>query len=135
MRQKFVYTLFAVSLAIMLATSFQSRLTVNGYITWLGGFTFVAWAFYGLDKNIAEFKKLKGWRVPELTLNLLALLGGFLGAWVGRAMFNHKTNAKKHPVILIVLVISTLCHIYLTIRVLYGPALLWWPPQNWFSFG
>ena len=135
MRQKLIYTLIAVALAVMLATSFQSRLTVNGYFTWLGGFTFIAWAFYGLDKNIAEFKRLKGWRVPELTLNLLALLGGFLGAWVGRAMFNHKTNIKKHPVILIVLIISTLCHIYLTIRVLYGPTLLWWPPQNWFSFG
>ena len=100
----------------------------------MGGFTFIAWAFYGLDKNLAEFNRLKGWRVPELTLNLLALLGGFPGAWIGRTMFNHKTNIKKHPVIFIVLVISTLAHIYLTIRILAGPPLLWWPPENWFSF-
>ena len=135
MRQKLVYTLIALSLAISLATSFQSRLTTHGYFTWLGGFTVVAWAFYGLDKNIAEFKRLNGWRVPELTLHLLTLLGGFPGAWIGRAMFNHKTNIKKHPVIFAVLVVSTLIHTYLTIRVLYGPALLWWPPANWFSFG
>jgi uncharacterized membrane protein YsdA (DUF1294 family) len=134
MRQKIIYTVIAVGLAVMLATSFQSRLTVNGYFTWVGGFTVVAWAFYGLDKNIAEFKRLTGWRVPELTLHLLALLGGFLGAWVARTMFNHKTNIKKHPAIFTVLVISTFLHIYLTIRVLYGPPLLWWPPANWISF-
>jgi len=135
MRQKLIYTLIALGLAFMLATSFQSRLTTHWYFTWLGGFTVVTWAFYGLGKNIAEFKRLKRWRVPELTLNLLALLGGVAGAWVGRAMFNHKTNIKKHPVIFAVLVISTLSHIYMIIRVLYGPPLLWWPPENWFSFG
>lgn len=135
MRQKLVYTLIALALAIMLATAFQDRLTVDGYFTWVGGFTVVAWTFYGLDKNIAEFKRLQGWRVPELTLNLLALLGGFVGAWVGRSMFNHKTNIKKHPVIFAILVASTLCHLYLTVRVLYGPALQLWPPSNWFTFG
>ncbi|MDF1514210.1 MAG: DUF1294 domain-containing protein [Anaerolineae bacterium] len=134
MRQKLTYTILALVLAISLASSFQSRLTVNAYFTWIGAFTFVAWAFYGLDKNIAEFKRLKGWRVPEFTLHILALLGGFPGAWIGRTMFNHKTNVKQHPLILIILIVSTLLHVYMAIRIIYGPALMWWPPQNWFAF-
>jgi uncharacterized membrane protein YsdA (DUF1294 family) len=49
-------------------------------------------ALFGIDKNRA----LAGqWRIAEGTLLLLALLGGTLGAYLGRAGFRHKT--RKQP--------------------------------------
>ena len=130
-----IYTLIGVGLAVWLATGFQSRLTVHPYVTWVVGFSFVTWAFYAWDKRTAELKKfLRGWRVPEFTLNLLAILGGFPGAWVGRAMFEHKTSAKHHSVILGVLIASTVAHALLALRLMYGPPLVLWPPNNWLKF-
>ncbi len=79
-------------------------------------------------------KRLRGWRVPELTLNLMALMGGVIGAWAGRAMFNHKTNVKRHPMILAVLILSSLLHLFIAVRLIYGPPLEPWPPSNWFAF-
>jgi len=49
----------------------------------------VAWLLYGWDKGRAE---AQGRRVPENTLHLLALLGGWPGALVAQAQFRHKTR-------------------------------------------
>ncbi|MFZ1875355.1 MAG: DUF1294 domain-containing protein [Chania sp.] len=47
---------------------------------------------YGGDKLAA----CKGWqRVPEITLLLLGLIGGWLGAILGQQLFRHKT--QKQP--------------------------------------
>jgi len=134
-RSTLVYTLVGVGLGVLLATSFQARLTVHPYVTWLAGFSIITWALYAWDKRVAELGKiLRGWRVPEFTLNLMALLGGFLGAWIGRAMFEHKTNVREHPQILIVLITSTVLHTLLIVRLLWGPPLVLWPPEAWLSF-
>ncbi len=48
--------------------------------------TFIA---YGLDKRAA----MRGrWRTPEATLQILALLGGFIGGFLGQRVFRHKTR-------------------------------------------
>ena len=47
---------------------------------------------FGIDKAKAETGT---WRVKESTLLTLALLGGTLGAYAGRALFRHKT--RKQP--------------------------------------
>ena len=47
---------------------------------------------FGIDKAKAE---TGAWRVAESTLLMLALLGGTLGAYAGRALFRHKT--RKQP--------------------------------------
>lgn len=49
-------------------------------------FTFVA---YGFDKRRA---RKGGRRVPEKTLHILSLLGGWPGAVVGQQVFRHKTQ-------------------------------------------
>ena len=58
---------------------------------------------YGWDKLCA---KLHRWRVPEIILLLLALLGGSVGAMTAMAFFRHKTLHLKFrygvPLILIV---------------------------------
>ena len=52
----------------------------------------VLFALYGVDKAAA---REGGWRTPENTLHLLALLGGWPGALVAMRVFRHKT--KKQP--------------------------------------
>lgn len=62
---------------------------VFGYILLLNLVTFVV---YGIDK----YKSKKGkWRISELTLLTLALLGGSIGAWLAMKTFRHKTMHKK----------------------------------------
>lgn len=46
-----------------------------------------AYAAFGLDKYKARWG---GWRIPEKTLFLFALIGGSIGAWAGMKMFRHK---------------------------------------------
>ncbi len=47
---------------------------------------------FGFDKQHAEAGR---WRIAESTLLGLALIGGSLGAYSGRALFRHKT--RKMP--------------------------------------
>lgn len=51
----------------------------------------ITFVVYGIDKAKA---KLDGWRIPEKTLLLLALVGGSIGAYAAMRIFRHKT---KHP--------------------------------------
>lgn len=44
---------------------------------------------YGFDKWMA---RVRAWRISELTLILLALIGGSAGALVGMHVFRHKTR-------------------------------------------
>jgi uncharacterized membrane protein YsdA (DUF1294 family) len=76
-------------------------LGLSPLLAWVGGWTIPTFALYGIDKRQAE---RDGWRIPEELLHGLALIGGVIGAWAGRAWFRHKT---RKPVFLIVLVIAS----------------------------
>jgi uncharacterized membrane protein YsdA (DUF1294 family) len=52
----------------------------------------LSWLLYGWDKGQAEAGTR---RVPENTLHLLALVGGWPGAWVAQAQFRHKTKTAS----------------------------------------
>ncbi|CAO1654516.1 DUF1294 domain-containing protein [Parasphingorhabdus sp. NYA22] len=87
-----------------------------------------AWTFvmFGWDKIQAE--KFQ-WRVSEATLLKLALLGGSLGAYAGRALFRHKTrkqpfNGQLQNIAMIQMVVLTFCGVYF-----YEPAGLSTPAQ------
>jgi uncharacterized membrane protein YsdA (DUF1294 family) len=80
------------------------------YLAWLAAWSVAAFVIYGLDKGLA---KANGPRVPELILNLLALVGGFAGGWLGMAVFHHKSNYRRHPGMWAVLALSTLGHLVL----------------------
>ena len=58
---------------------------------------------YGLDKWKAKKSK---WRIREVALLGLAVLGGSIGAWLGMKVWHHKTMHKKFkygiPAILII---------------------------------
>ena len=68
------------------------------YILCINAVTFI---IYGIDKYKA--KKAK-WRIPEVTLLMIAVMGGSIGAWLGMKVWHHKTMHKKFkygvPVIL-----------------------------------
>jgi uncharacterized membrane protein YsdA (DUF1294 family) len=49
------------------------------------------------DKRAA---RLSNWRVPESKLLLLALFGGFVGAFIGQNLFRHKTQKQPFKLLL-----------------------------------
>jgi uncharacterized membrane protein YsdA (DUF1294 family) len=57
----------------------------------------VAVAVYGFDKRRACNG---GRRVPERSLHLIALLGGWPGALAGQRMFRHKTQKTAFRIVL-----------------------------------
>lgn len=82
----------ALSVLLILPVLALCRLTewldgrwVFGAATALSAATFV---FYRDDKRRAQ---LGEWRIPESTLHLLELLGGWPGAFLGQRWFRHKT--------------------------------------------
>jgi uncharacterized membrane protein YsdA (DUF1294 family) len=81
--------------------------TWNPYLIWLLAWSTPAFVLYGLDKGLA---KARGARVPEAILHLLAAVGGCAGAWLGMAVFRHKINFRKHPLIWTILILSTAGH-------------------------
>jgi uncharacterized membrane protein YsdA (DUF1294 family) len=83
-------------------------------VAWLAGWTIPAFAMYGIDKRQAE---RGGWRVPEAVLHGLALIGGVIGAWAGRAVFRHKT---QKPVFTVVLVVASILWAGIAVWTLLG---------------
>jgi uncharacterized membrane protein YsdA (DUF1294 family) len=75
------------------------------YLIWLAIASVILFVLYGLDKARSRRKGAR--RIPEITLHLLALAGGFLGGWVGRSLFHHKT---KKEIFTFILLISTVIH-------------------------
>ena len=68
-----------------------------------------AFFLYGIDKWKAKRSK---WRIPEMTLLSIAVIGGSVGAWIGMKVWHHKTMHKKLkygiPLILFVQIAITL---------------------------
>ena len=61
-------------------------------LLWVLIWTIIAFVLMGIDKWRAA---TGGWRIPEKTLFLAAILGGSLGAIVGMNLFRHKTRHKS----------------------------------------
>jgi uncharacterized membrane protein YsdA (DUF1294 family) len=78
-------------------------LPISAYVIWIFSVSVITFALFGLDKALSKSDKA---RIPESVLHLFTLLGGFLGQILGRVVFRHKTNFKRHPSFTIVLVIS-----------------------------
>ncbi len=60
------------------------------------GWNVVTLLGYGYDKHEVRAGR---WRVPEMALHLLGLLGGTPGALVGQRLFHHKTRDRKFQII------------------------------------
>jgi uncharacterized membrane protein YsdA (DUF1294 family) len=91
------------------------------YFSWFGAISVVTFVYYGLDKGLAKARWTRV-RIPETVLNLLAVVGGTPGAWLGRTVFRHKTNLRKHWLMFAILVVSSLLHVYV-LHTLYSESL------------
>jgi uncharacterized membrane protein YsdA (DUF1294 family) len=72
---------------------------------WYVFFSITLFTLYGIDKSQAQ---VNGRRIPEKTLHFLALAGGFVGGFIGRTFFHHKT---RKPIFLIILLASLVIHL------------------------
>lgn len=52
-------------------------------------FSLLTFVIYAIDKHAARRRQ---WRTPENTLHLLALLGGWPGAWLAQQSLRHKSS-------------------------------------------
>jgi uncharacterized membrane protein YsdA (DUF1294 family) len=64
-------------------------LIATAYLFTISAMSAVAFGMYGLDKRQA---RAGGRRISERSLHLVALLGGWPGAWTGQLFFRHKTQ-------------------------------------------
>ena len=80
----------------------------NPFELWFVAINVTTFIVYGLDKLLGVLKSKR--RVPDYILHVLALTGGFLGGWLGRFIFSHKTNKKEHPVLVPILILSTVVY-------------------------
>jgi uncharacterized membrane protein YsdA (DUF1294 family) len=74
----------------------------------------VCFVMYGLDKRRARRQQA---RISERTLQLVALAGGWPGAWLGQRVFHHKTEQFMFRMAFRLIV---LLHVGLLCLVLFG---------------
>lgn len=85
--------------------------------TWLLLVNLLTLLIYGADKLAA----CKGWqRVPEITLLLFGVLGGWIGAIVGQRLFRHKTQKQPFKTYFILSVVLNLLLVLAVGYWLYG---------------
>ena len=77
----------------------------------------VTFVCYGIDKRSAQHGRR---RIAEARLHLLALLGGWPGAWAGQQFFRHKTQKFSFRIVfwlIVALHVAVICGLlYLTVR-------------------
>jgi uncharacterized membrane protein YsdA (DUF1294 family)/cold shock CspA family protein len=60
------------------------------------GLSLLAFFAYALDKNAAQTGR---WRTKESTLHLLAVMGGWPGAWAGQRLLRHKSSKQSFLIV------------------------------------
>jgi uncharacterized membrane protein YsdA (DUF1294 family) len=109
------FGMLATSLALIITIVLVTMLNIHWYIAWIIGWSVLTFTLYGLDKQAA---RKKNQRVPEVVLHGVALIGGVIGGWIGRAYFRHKT---LHASFLAVLLFATLLHTGITWYLFFAP--------------
>ena len=105
---------FALLIFSLFGDSFKPGLWCEVYFAAVTVLSPVAFGAFGWDKWRARGD---GSRIPEKTLHLLAICGGWPGAVLGQQWFHHKT---VKPVFRSILVAIVLLHIGLAAFVCYG---------------
>lgn len=80
----------------------------RGMDTWLGLMVFMAlfsMATYGLYWHDKLRAQANGWRIPETTLHIFSLLGGWPGAYLAQRQLRHKTAKRWFQFIFWVIVL------------------------------
>ena len=94
----------------------MTDLSVVTFLTiYLGVVNIIGFLLMGIDKLKA---RKRGFRIPEATLFLVALMGGSIGSLLGMSVFRHKT---RHHQFTIGMPLSLLFQIALIAFLLFGP--------------
>ncbi|TDN60665.1 DUF1294 domain-containing protein [Scandinavium goeteborgense] len=78
--------------AIIFITATTSALLPDSLTVWVISVNVLTLLLYGADKLAA---RKNGYRIPELTLLIFGVVGGWFGAILGQQIFRHKT--QKQP--------------------------------------
>ena len=89
------WPLLALHLGLLAWSWWTGRLPVLPALGLLGLCT-ATWIAYALDKHAA---KHGNWRTPESTLHLLALVGGWPGAWLAQRVLRHKSRKENFQIV------------------------------------
>lgn len=77
---------------LLILAIIASTLFFHSLLAWLLLINSLTFSLYGADKMAAR----KGWqRVPEMTLLLFGVIGGWVGGLIAQQLFRHKT--QKQP--------------------------------------
>ena len=80
---------FAISfLVAVTALAASGRLEMSWLVLYYGA-SIITYGVYARDKTAAQNA---GWRVPESTLHLMSLVGGWPGALIAQVLLRHKTR-------------------------------------------
>jgi len=107
------FSILAAILVVVLGLGLYFFTDWNPFLIWILAASLVTFILYGYDKAQA---KRGGARVPEIVLHGLALAGGFLGGWLGRWIFHHKT---RKPAFAVILTISTILYLGIAIYLFF----------------
>ena len=85
----------------------------NALLYYLIVINIVTFLVYGIDKWKA---KQGSWRISEVSLLILAVIGGCIGALLGMKIWHHKTMHKKFRYGLPMILLAQIALIYLILK-------------------
>ena len=85
----------------------------NALLYYLIVINVVTFLVYGIDKWKA---KQGSWRISEVSLLILAVIGGCIGALLGMKIWHHKTMHKKFKYGLPMILLAQITLIYLILK-------------------
>ncbi|AVP02630.1 DUF1294 domain-containing protein [Enterobacter cloacae complex sp. FDA-CDC-AR_0132] len=97
---------------LLLIAAIGSLFTSHPFILWLLLINVLTLAMYGADKMAAR-RAMR--RVPEATLLVFGLIGGWSGAIIGQQLFRHKTQKqpfKTYFIVSVIVSISAMVAVY-----------------------
>ncbi len=97
---------------LQLIAAIGSLFTSHPFILWLLLINVLTLAMYGADKMAAR-RAMR--RVPEATLLVFGLIGGWPGAIIGQQLFRHKTQKqpfKTYFIVSVIVSISAMVAVY-----------------------
>jgi len=102
-KAKSPYLTFGIASLVMIVLLFSLLMNhTQALISYLIAMNVTTFLLYGYDKFIASTEKL---RVPELNLQVLALLGGSPAALLAQKFFRHKTIKGSFQIVYWVIVV------------------------------
>ena len=102
----------ALILPIMAVIRITQSIDTLYMIAYVLGISMTTVILYGVDKRKAE---TTAWRIPESTLHMAELLGGWTAAFAAQRIFRHKISKTKYQIVfwLIALLHQCLAYDYL----------------------